>query len=86
MRKYGGVESELRVFLISALQRDECLGSRPCHYTPEETIPRNHCIGGWVGLTAGVYVTENRKHVLPMLGIETRLLCSPVRSLVPIPV
>jgi hypothetical protein len=61
------------------------VGFTPCHYTPEETIPRTHCIGCWVGLTGGVYVTEKRKHILLLQGLETRLLCRPARSLVAIP-
>jgi hypothetical protein len=32
----------------------EPLGSKPGRFTPGERAPGTHCIGGWMGLRAGV--------------------------------
>jgi hypothetical protein len=40
---------ELYVFLISVLVGGEWTASHPCHYSPGDRDPDNHCIGGWVG-------------------------------------
>jgi hypothetical protein len=43
--------------------------SHPGRFTPGERSPGTHCIGGWVGPTAGLDAVENRK-TLPLPGIN----------------
>jgi hypothetical protein len=64
--RYAGVLCERRYscysFLTSALEGGEWLASRPGHaLPPEERAPGTHCIGGWVGLRAGLHVEANGK-------------------------
>jgi hypothetical protein len=47
--EYRGVETELHVFLTSALHGDEWSSSRPGRFTPDTPW-----IGGWMGSTAGL--------------------------------
>jgi hypothetical protein len=56
-------------FLISALDGDEWSALRPCRFTPGETAPFPHCIGGWMGPRSCLSAMERRK-ILPLLGIE----------------
>jgi len=51
MKTYGGVEIQLHAFLTSALDGGEWSASRPGHFTPGETAPGTHWLGGWVGPT-----------------------------------
>jgi hypothetical protein len=39
-----------RIVIISALDEGKRSASRPGRFTPEERVPGNHWIGGWVGL------------------------------------
>jgi hypothetical protein len=54
--------------------------SRPCRFTPGERVPGIHCIGGWVGPTAGLDDVEKRIF-LTLQGLEFRPRGRPVRSL-----
>jgi hypothetical protein len=47
-------------FLTSALRGGKWAASRPGHFTPGETAPGTHCIGGWVGPRVCLNITENR--------------------------
>jgi hypothetical protein len=49
MKMYGRVDTEIHIFLTLALVEGEWLASRPCCFTPRETAPSSHWIGGWVG-------------------------------------
>jgi hypothetical protein len=44
MKAYGWVDSQIHIFLTSALVGGEWLASHPCRFTPGA-----HWIGGWVG-------------------------------------
>jgi hypothetical protein len=52
--RYEGVFAEWRYSsmysLTSALDGGERSASRPSHFTPRETAPGTHWVGGWVGL------------------------------------
>jgi hypothetical protein len=69
----------------STLVGGEWLASCLCRFTAGETAPGTHCVGGWVVLRAGLDVTEKRKNIFPLPGIELWLLCCAARSLVFIP-
>jgi hypothetical protein len=45
----------------------EVHASRPSRFTPGETDPGTHWIGGWVGLRAGLYDVEK---ILDPTGIQ----------------
>jgi hypothetical protein len=56
-----------------------------CCFAPCETVPRTHCIGGWLGgpqSRSGHYGEE--KSLLPLPGIEPRLLSCPACSVIAI--
>jgi hypothetical protein len=57
-------------FLTSALDGGKWSASRPCSFTPEETVPGTHCIGGWMGPRSDLDAVEKRKNLFPLLGIE----------------
>jgi hypothetical protein len=44
-----------------ALLGGEWLASRPCRFTPRESVPGMHWIGGWIGPRADLEVGEKRK-------------------------
>jgi hypothetical protein len=48
MKAYGEVNVEIHIFLTSALNEDEWPASRPGRFTPGETDPDTHGIGGGV--------------------------------------
>jgi hypothetical protein len=56
--------------------------SRPCRFNPGVTAPGTHTIGCWMAPSAGLDHVE--KNLLPLLGIEPRLLGRPARRLVSI--
>jgi hypothetical protein len=62
MKTYGGAEVD-PPFFTSALNGGELSASRPGPFTPG-----THCIGGRVGLKAGLDAEE--KILLPLTGIE----------------
>jgi hypothetical protein len=66
-------------FLASALVQGERSASRQGRYTPGETAPGTHWIGGWVGPRAGLD-TVVKKKFLTLLGLELRPLGRPARS------
>jgi hypothetical protein len=45
-------------FLTSVLDGNELSALRPCRFTPGETGPSTHWIGGWVGLSVGLDIME----------------------------
>jgi hypothetical protein len=45
-------------FLNSALDEGEWSASPPGRFNPGERAPSTHCIGGWVGLRAGLDAAE----------------------------
>jgi hypothetical protein len=69
MKAYVGVDVEIHIFLTSALAGGEWSASRPCCFTPEESAPSTHWIGGWVGPRGGLDDVEKRKFLTP-LGLE----------------
>jgi hypothetical protein len=54
MKTYGGVDVYIHIFLTSALVGGEWSNSLPGRFTPEESAPGTHCIGGWVGPRASL--------------------------------
>jgi hypothetical protein len=54
MKTYGGVNVQIHIFLISALNGGKWSASRPGRFTPGESAPRTHWIADWVGLRAGL--------------------------------
>jgi hypothetical protein len=72
-------------FLTTALHGSEWSASRPGRFTSGETAPCTYCVGDWVGPRAGPDIMEKRKHLLPLPGIEPRLLGRTVRSVVAVP-
>jgi hypothetical protein len=71
MRAYGGLNVRIHIFLTSALAGGERSASRPYRFTPEESEPSTHWIGGWVHPRFGLDDVEKRKFlVLP--GLELR--------------
>jgi hypothetical protein len=50
-----------KTFLNSSLDGDVRPASRPGRFTPRETAPGTHCVGGWMGPRAGLGVMEKRK-------------------------
>jgi hypothetical protein len=62
----------MHVFLTSALVDSERSASRPGQLTPRERSPFNHCIGAWVGHTAGLVKNDaNSSHRTRVTGNAT---------------
>jgi hypothetical protein len=74
------VDVLIHIFLTSALVGDEWSTSRPGRFTPGESAPGTHWIGGWVDLRAGLDDLEKRKF-LTLPRLELRPLGFPARSL-----
>jgi hypothetical protein len=74
MKTYSGVEEELRVFLISALDWGKWSASRLGSLTPgERDPPRTHRTGGWVGSTrTGLDAVAKSKNITAPRGVELR--------------
>jgi hypothetical protein len=53
------------VFLTSAIDGGEWSASRPGHFTPGETAPGTHFIGGTAGSRFGVDAVDKRKGKIP---------------------
>jgi hypothetical protein len=79
MKAYVGVDVYIHIFLTSALVGGEWSASRPGRFTPGESAPGTHWIGGWVNLRAGQDDLEKRRF-LTLPGLELRPLCRPARS------
>jgi hypothetical protein len=79
MKTYEGVDIWPHELLTSALVGGEWSASSPGRITPGEKAPGIHCIGGWMGPRIGLNDVERRK-ILPLLGLELRLLCRPARN------
>jgi hypothetical protein len=74
-----GVDVSIHIFLTSALVGGEWSASRSDRFIPGERAPGTHCIGGWLGLRAGLNAVEKRKF-LTLPGLELRPLGRPARS------
>jgi hypothetical protein len=61
MKLYWGSECIAPRILTSALDRCEWSASLPGRFTPRETAPCTHWIGGWVGSRAGLDAVSKRK-------------------------
>jgi hypothetical protein len=79
MKAYGGIDVQIHIFLTSALVGGEWSASRPGHFTPEETAPGTHSIGGWVDPRAGLNNVKKRKFLI-LPGLELRPFGRPARS------
>jgi hypothetical protein len=73
MKAYGGVDVQIYIFLTSELDGGECSVSRPGRFTPGETAPRTHWIGGWVGPRDGL--DDMKRKFLTLPGLKLRPLC-----------
>jgi hypothetical protein len=79
MKAYEGVDVYIHIFLTSALAGGEWSAARPGRFTPGETAPGTHWIGGCVDLRGGLDAVEKRKF-LTLPGLELRHLGHPARS------
>jgi hypothetical protein len=73
MKAYGGVDVQIHIFLTSALAGGEWSTWRPWCFTPGETAPGVHWLGGWVVPKVGLDDVEKRKF-LTLPGLELRSL------------
>jgi hypothetical protein len=65
----GGIAPQ---FLTSAVDGGERLAPRFCPFTPGETVPGTHLIGGgWT--PEPVWTQCRREKLIPLTGIEPRL-------------
>jgi len=55
------MEEEHRTLLTSALVGGEQSATCPSHFTPKESSPTTHWIGGWMGPRAGLDMVSKRK-------------------------
>lgn len=55
MKEYGSA------ILTSPRDGSERSVSRPSHFTPGETVHGTHCLGDWVGPTAGLDAMEKEE-------------------------
>jgi hypothetical protein len=74
-----GVEVYIHVFLTSAAGGGEWSASFSGRFSPGESAPGIHWIGGSVGPRTGLDDVERRK-ILPLPGFELRSLGRPARS------
>jgi hypothetical protein len=79
MKAYGEMDVKIHIFLTSALAGGEWSASRPGRFTPWETAPGTHYIGGWVDPRAVLDDVKKRKF-LTLPGLERRPLRRPARS------
>jgi hypothetical protein len=79
MKACVGVAVQIHIFLNPALAGGEWSASRPGRFTPGESGPGTHWIGGWVDPRACLDDVENRKF-LTIPGLELRPLRRPARS------
>jgi hypothetical protein len=61
----GGGWGIVPLFLTSALDWSEWSASHPRHFTPRETAPCTHWVGGWVGPRASLDTMEKRRISCP---------------------
>jgi hypothetical protein len=64
MKEYWGVDVYIHIFLISALAGGEWSASPPGRFTPRESDPGTHWIGGWV-TPEPVWTTWRRENSWP---------------------
>jgi hypothetical protein len=77
MMAYGGVDVKIHIFLMSALAGGEWSASCPGHFTPRDTAPGTHQIGGWVDPIAGL---DDMEKFLDPTSTRTRPLGHPACS------
>jgi hypothetical protein len=65
MKTYGGVETSLHVFLISALHEWQQSVSYACGFDFRETIFGTHFTNSWVDPSVGLDTVGNRKPSVP---------------------
>jgi hypothetical protein len=88
MKTSSGVEIQLHAFLTSALDGGEWSASPTGCFTPRETAPGTHWIGGWVGRIAAVDAVAKRIkdfHCPCPESDSGRLACNPVTILTELP-
>jgi hypothetical protein len=73
MTTYVREDVQIRIFLTSALVADEWSASRPCLFTPSESVLDTHWIGSWVGPRDGLDDME-KWEILTLPGLEFRTL------------
>jgi hypothetical protein len=78
MKTYGGVDVQILVFLTWALFGGEWSVSWLGPIIPGERAAGNLWTGGWLGPRFSLDDVERRK-ILPLLGLELRLLGRPAR-------
>jgi hypothetical protein len=71
MKRYGEVDVQIHVFLISALVGGEWSVSHHGRSIPDERASDTQWIGGWVGPITGLDNVEKRK-ILPLRGLELK--------------
>jgi hypothetical protein len=79
MKKHGGLDVKIHVFLTSALGGGEWSASCPGRFTSEERAPGTYWMGGCVGPKCGLDDVEKSK-ILRLPGLELRPLGRPARS------
>jgi hypothetical protein len=79
MKTYGGVDLQLRAFLISVLDGGECSASRPCRFTPGRRAHVTHWTEG-IGPRAGLDAVEERKRPIIAPTGNWTLVIQPVLS------
>jgi hypothetical protein len=79
MKVNGGMDIWTHVFLASVLVGGEWSASRLGRFTPGETAPGTHWIGGWVDPRAGLDDVEKTKF-LTLPGLELQPLGRLARS------
>jgi hypothetical protein len=79
MKAYGGVDVQIHIFSTSALAGGEWSASCPSRFSPGETRPGTHWIGGWVHPGASLDNVQKRK-LLPPPILDLRPLSRLARS------
>jgi hypothetical protein len=74
-----GVDVLIHIFLTWALAGGEWSASRPCRFTPGETVTGIHWIGGWVDPRAGLDDVD-KIQFLSLPRLEHRSFGHPARS------
>jgi hypothetical protein len=64
MKKHGGVDVQIHIFLISTVVGGEWSALRSGRFTPESRAHGTHCIGSWVDPRASLDDVEKRKFLI----------------------
>jgi hypothetical protein len=57
---YGEMKIIALLFFTSVIDGGEWSASCPCCFIPRKSAPNSHCIGGWVGLRAGLEAVKRK--------------------------